>query len=84
MSLISVWTTDPNAFWRSRKVTARGLPCWMALSIIAVVVKVCSIVPLIYTCKESFLNAWVDYIIFQQIRFKTFCENLVIQFGDDR
>ena len=39
---------------------------------------------LVNTCKESFLNAWVDYIIFQQIRFKTFCENLVIQFGDDR
>ena len=34
MSVIKPWATEPNAFWRSREVTASGLPCQMALSII--------------------------------------------------
>ena len=46
MSVIKAWVTEPKAFWRSRKVTARGIPCWIVLSMIAVVVRICSAVPL--------------------------------------
>ena len=47
ISLISWWDIEPKALLRSRKVIFRGSPSDLAFSRIAVVARICSMVPLI-------------------------------------
>ena len=47
ISLIKLCAIEPNALRRSRNEMASGKPCWIALSNIEQMEKMCSIVPLI-------------------------------------